>query len=227
MRGFVHELRQAAKQWVTRGKPADLVWRGATAQEALLHAKRHVLDLSAAERAFLAAIAAQTSRVRRRRVYAVAAIFVALGLVIAAGSIALVEIRAAESRAIEKANALEDALAKTKQAEQLRATAERSAVDANKAQSQTKEQLVVANRELEEKLHELEVANEKAKAEEQRARDEEKKARGEETRAKKATEEALAARKKLEEMLDAKRKEIETLQKKMKDIIDVDLRGKK
>src|SRR2546429_4647052 len=42
MRGFVHELRQAAKQWAARGKPADLVWRGATAQEALGHAKRHV-----------------------------------------------------------------------------------------------------------------------------------------------------------------------------------------
>ena len=30
LRGFMHELRQAVKQWVARGKPSDLVWRGAT-----------------------------------------------------------------------------------------------------------------------------------------------------------------------------------------------------
>ena len=50
LRGFMHELRQAAKQWAARGKPRDLVWRGATAQEALATLKRHVLDLSAAEK---------------------------------------------------------------------------------------------------------------------------------------------------------------------------------
>src|ERR1044071_4125118 len=37
MRAFTHELQLAAKQWAARGKPSDLVWRGATAQEALGH----------------------------------------------------------------------------------------------------------------------------------------------------------------------------------------------
>lgn len=46
IRGFVHELRAAARQWAARGRPNDLVWRGATAHEALGHARRNVLDLS-------------------------------------------------------------------------------------------------------------------------------------------------------------------------------------
>src|SRR5690606_32210376 len=50
MRGFMHELRQAARQWASRGRPNDLVWRGATAQEALGHAKRQLLDLSTVEK---------------------------------------------------------------------------------------------------------------------------------------------------------------------------------
>src|SRR6185312_15613060 len=56
MRGFVEELRQAARQWTSHGRSNDLVWRGATAEEALGLAKRHVLDLAAVEREFLEAV---------------------------------------------------------------------------------------------------------------------------------------------------------------------------
>ncbi|HUS27140.1 MAG TPA: serine/threonine-protein kinase, partial [Kofleriaceae bacterium] len=103
MRGFMHELRQAAKQWASRGKPADLVWRGATAQEALGHVKRHVLDLSTGEREFLAEVKAQTARSRRRKVAVFTAIAVTLALVLAGGSFALVRIKLAEKDAQDKA----------------------------------------------------------------------------------------------------------------------------
>jgi hypothetical protein len=224
LRAFLHELRQAAKQWASRGKPADLVWRGATAQDALAHAKRHVLELAQIEREFLDAIASQSSRTRRRRVFAIASIFVALGLVIAAGSIALVSIQAAKREATEKAEALSKALEQTRQAEHAKAQAVIAADDATKAQSQTKEQLVIANRILEQKLRELEAAHTKARDEELKAKQEEQRARFEESKAKKATEEAKAATKKVEELLEVKRRELEALQKRMKDIIDVDLR---
>jgi hypothetical protein len=234
LRGFMHELGQAARQWTARGKPADLVWHGATAQEALLHAKRHVLDLAALEREFLTAIAAQSTRRRRRRVMAVVSAFAALGLVIAGGGIALVQIRAAKAEAVEQATALGEALAKTQQAqsqqqqaESERARAERLANDANKAQSQTKEQLVVVNSQLVEKVRQLEAAQAQAESEQARARAEEQRARGEAARAKQATAEAQAAKQETETLLAAKRKELEALQRKMKDIIDVDLRGKK
>src|SRR5262249_36302838 len=103
MRAFTHELRQAAKQWSTRGKPNDLVWRGATAQEALGHAKRHVLELSAIENEFLAAINHQVARSRRRRVFVFTSIFVALGMVFAGGAFAFVRISMAEQDAQDKA----------------------------------------------------------------------------------------------------------------------------
>jgi hypothetical protein len=227
LRGFVEELRQAARQWASRGKPGDLVWRGATAQEALARAKRNVLALSAIEREFLDAIATQSARARRRRVTAFASIFAALGLVIAAGSVALVSIQAARREATQKAEELSHALIKVKQEQAQRAQAEKLAVDAKGAQSATEEQLVLANQRLEQQLRELQIAKEQAVAAEALARDEESRARAGETRAKKATEDAEAAKRRVEEMLEVKRKELEALQKKMKDIIDVDLRGQK
>ena len=61
LRGFLAELRQASKQWEARSRPGDLVWRGAVAQEAISNAERHVLDLSAAEKDFLAAVRGQVA----------------------------------------------------------------------------------------------------------------------------------------------------------------------
>ena len=106
VRGFMHELRQATRQWVARGRAADLVWRGAPAQEALAIAERHVLELSSDERAFLAA-----DRARRRRAggggawRAVVGVIGVLTLVIAGGAIAFVRIADAEDVAQDKAKA--------------------------------------------------------------------------------------------------------------------------
>ncbi len=117
VRGFTHELRQATRQWAARGRPADLVWRGQTAQEALAVSNRHVLDLSAAEREFLAAVKQQATRGRRRKVYGFTAAFVVLGLVIGGGTIAVIRISAAEKVASQKAKDAEIETAKAKAAE--------------------------------------------------------------------------------------------------------------
>jgi hypothetical protein len=103
LRGFLHELGQAAKQWAARGKSTDLVWRGQTAQEALALARRHVLDLSGIEQEFLGAVRVYAARRRRVRFAVFATIFVALVAVIAGGAVAVVRIRAAEQDALEKA----------------------------------------------------------------------------------------------------------------------------
>ena len=68
MRGFMAELRQASRQWQSRNRPNDLVWRGATAQEALGHVKRQLLDLSAIEKDFIQAVQKQATKTRRRKV---------------------------------------------------------------------------------------------------------------------------------------------------------------
>src|SRR5690606_22137563 len=102
MRAFQHELRHAAKQWHARGKPSGLVWRGATAQEALGHVKRRVLELSAVEQEFIAAIE------RRRLVWAASVAAVATAIV-AGVAFAFVRISAAEHDARSQAAAAVEA----------------------------------------------------------------------------------------------------------------------
>jgi hypothetical protein len=222
MRGFLHELRQAAKQWVSRGKPTDLVWRGATAQEALGHAKRHVLDLSANERDFLAAVKTQLGRSRRRKVGAVTAIAIALGLVLAGGSFALVKIKLAEKEAQEKAKQAESDRAKAEKAtgelqgkldiieaeKRQRVTAEQNQQKAEQdkaraeqeklAAEKEKQQLETMSREqLEEKNQELLRQVSEAKAAKEKAED--------------ATQAARAAKAEVDKMLAKQKAENERL----------------
>ncbi|HEY1557372.1 MAG TPA: protein kinase [Kofleriaceae bacterium] len=119
---FVEELRQAARQWSSRGKLRELVWHGAPAHEAVAFAGRHALELASLEREYLAAVRAQIARSRRRRVTAFASIFVALGLVIAGGAIAVVRISAAEHAAEVQERAARDQ-AEAARLEALRAVA--------------------------------------------------------------------------------------------------------
>ena len=103
VRGFLGELRTAARQWAARGKRADLVWRGATARDALATSERHVLELAAAEREYLAEMKRQARRTRRRRVFVVVSIFTVLVAVIGLGAIGLVRISEAEKQASQRA----------------------------------------------------------------------------------------------------------------------------
>jgi eukaryotic-like serine/threonine-protein kinase len=229
MRAFQHELRQAAKQWQSRGKPSDLVWRGATAQEALRNVKRHVLNLSAIETEFVAAIGKLASRTRRVRVLVLAAVFTAIGLVLAGGSVALIRIKLAENKAQDEAAAANQERAaaveakgelqsKVKQLE-----AEKSAREnAEKKTSDVQNQLAET-----EKLSrtELEAANRLLQKQVREAEDAKKKAQAEEAKARQATAEAQAAKAQTEKLLKEKRDELEQLKKRKKDIIDVDLTG--
>jgi hypothetical protein len=99
----VHEVQQAARTWAARRRPNDLVWRGATAHEALGYASKHVLALSAVEREFLGAVRSQSARARRRKLLAISAIAGALCLVIAGGAVAFVQVSRANAEAQHKA----------------------------------------------------------------------------------------------------------------------------
>lgn len=135
LRGFMHELQTAARQWQARGRPADLVWHGATAQDALGLAQRHVLDLSATERDFLAAVRGQVSRARRRKVAGFTAAFLVLGLMAAGAMVSWVMIK-------QKAKAAETEATKARAAEatikaqlaQVQAAEERKAVAESEAE---------------------------------------------------------------------------------------------
>ena len=129
VRGFLGELRTAAKQWAARGRRADLVWRGTIARDALAASERHVLDLAATEREFLAEVRRQAARAGRRKVLAVTMILGVLVAVIGLGSVALVRIseaeRVASQRALDAANEAQAAQAAKRDAE-LQLTAARA-----------------------------------------------------------------------------------------------------
>jgi hypothetical protein len=169
LRGFMHELRVATRQWTARGRAADLVWRGETAREALATADKHVLELSTTERAFLDAARVEIKRGRSRKVLAFVAAFGVLVLIIAGGAVSMVKIWAAESVAQEQAVAADkeatraraaeaqaaSELAKVKEEEKRRAEAEAerqkalaAATQANAAVQMSREQLESANAEL-------------------------------------------------------------------------------
>ena len=234
MRGFMAELRQASRQWASRGKPGDLVWRGATAQEALGNVRRTLLDLSAIEKEFIEAVRKQAGRTRRRKVLVFTSVFTALGLVLAGGSFALVKIKLAEKEAQERAGeavkALDEAQVARKQAEQDRASAvaakgelqgkldiidqkEREKAEtevklskAQEGEEQSKEQLAETNKMLERKVAEAQAAKDKAVANE--------------ALAKKASDEAKVAKREVEKLLEQKRLEVEKLKKQAADIIN-------
>jgi hypothetical protein len=235
LRGFMAELRQAAKQWETRGRPGDLVWRGATAQEALSHVKRQLLDLSAIEKAFLDEVRRQEVRGRRRKILVFSSIFAALGLVLAGGAFALVRIREEAAQAVlakkqaedsarradaERATAvsakaeLQGKLDIIAEKEKQRQAAEEKARAADQSAAETKvlsaEQLAEANQALERKVAEAEAAKRQAETNEAIGR--------------RATEEATKAKRELEKVLEQKRQEIEMLKARKRDIIDGDLK---
>jgi serine/threonine protein kinase len=128
LRGFMHELQTATRQWQARGRPTDLVWHGATAHDALGIAQRHVLELSATERDFLAAVRAQVGRARRRKVAGFTAAFLVLGLMAAGATVSWLMIKQKAQAAETEATRAREAETKVKaQLEQVQAAEARKA----------------------------------------------------------------------------------------------------
>jgi hypothetical protein len=212
LRGFMHELRQAARQWDARGRSSDLVWRGAPAQEAILNAQRHVLDLSAVEAAFLAAIRVQAARARRRKVAVIATVIAVLVVVLAGGTFFTIQLtranriarerEAAANKAASEAQAARAALQQKldvieeKEQARLKAEAEAKAaqdqaIKAGEDVKLSKEELQKANAELRRALEDAQNEKRKAQAAAELARQ-----ASAEAKAAKAIAEAAAAREK-------------------------------
>ncbi|HEU4611368.1 MAG TPA: protein kinase, partial [Kofleriaceae bacterium] len=233
LRGFMQELRQATKQWHARGKRADLVWRGAMAQDALATAKRHVLDLSAAEKEFLEATRAQIARGRRRRVAAFTAVFLVLGVIIAGGAFftiklakanaeaqdALVEAKAARAQVQAQLDEVKAAQERREKAEaeaklaseEAKAKAE-EASKANAQVAQSQEDLAVANEALKKKVEEAEKANAVAQELARVAQENARKAAAAKEAAEKATAEAKAEKARTQQLLAAEKERVKQLE---------------
>jgi serine/threonine protein kinase len=233
LRGFMHELRQAARHWASHDKSADLVWRGTTAQEALANADRHVLDLSKVEQEFLAAVRLQVQRARRRKLLVFATIFGVLAVVIAGGTFFTIQLSQANADAREKGTAWQHAAQEAQAAkadlqqkldiinekEKARLAAEAEAkrfqdkaIEADKSVQMSKEELEKANEELKRSLAETQAEKQKA----QDAAEEARKASAD-AQAAKAVAEAAAAR---------DRARADKLEKESRSIVNHDLRVK-
>ncbi|HSD90812.1 MAG TPA: protein kinase, partial [Kofleriaceae bacterium] len=226
LRGFMAELRQASKQWAARKKASDLVWRGATAQEALSNMKRHVLELSGIEKEFLQAVRTAVARSRRRKVFVFSVVFMALAAVLAGGAWFTIQLSQANAAAQEKADEAEKARkqvqaqldsVKAAQAAQEKAQQEAAekaaeAMKANEVASQSKEDLAKANQELQQKVVEATKANEVAQELARVAQENAKKAALAKEAAEKATQEAKAEKARTQQLLAAEKERVKQLE---------------
>jgi hypothetical protein len=175
---FREQLRAAAKQWEARGKPQGLLWRGEAMDEARLWRARHPDRLPEREQAFVDAVVQLGTRAQRLRRGAALGAMALLSAVIAGGAIALVQIRRAERSAIGQADVASREAARARQAED-RVTQQLAVIQseqAAKAAAETevqrgKQDLRVANADLEKALGRAEAESKLAQSESRRAQD--------------------------------------------------------
>jgi hypothetical protein len=232
LRGFMAELRTATKQWAARKKSSDLVWRGATAQEALSTVKKHVVDLSALEKEFLDQARKGLARARRRKVFVLSTIFITLTAVLGAGAWFTIQLSQANAAAQEKAEEAEKATkqvqaqldeVKAAQAAQEKAQKEAKeksdeALKANAAASQSQEDLAKANIELQRKVEEATKANEVAQELARVAQENAKAAAIQKAAAEKASAAATAANARTQALLDKEKERVKQLEANQKKI---------
>jgi hypothetical protein len=175
---FREQLRAAAKQWETRGKPQGLLWRGEAMEEARLWRARHPDRLPAREQAFVDAVLQLGTRAQRLRRGAALGAIALLSAVVAGGAIALVQVRRAERSAIGQADVASREATRARQAED-RVTQQLDVIrreQAAKAAAETevqrgKQDLRAANADLEKALARAEAESKLAQSESKRAQD--------------------------------------------------------
>jgi hypothetical protein len=182
-RAYLEQIRTAAKQWDSKGRPSGLLWRGEAADEARRWQRRYRGRLAPVQEAYLAAVLALAARGARRKRLAIVGTISFLSLLVAAAAVALVLIRDAEQRASEQAvlarAAEREAIARAEEAqaarqqirqqldqlqekERQRQEALRLADDASAEAQMSAEQLRVVNAQLRESLAETEAARSRA-----------------------------------------------------------------
>ncbi|MFL5343921.1 MAG: AAA family ATPase, partial [Hyalangium sp.] len=131
---FLEQLRNAARQWQTKGQDSDLLWRGEVVEEAQRFKRRYHGELPQVQQDFLKAVFAQAAKATRRRRALVVGSTVFLVFLVAASAVALVVIRKAQQEAERQAVAAVKAEAVARNAE----------AEARKAEAEAKENLTQA-----------------------------------------------------------------------------------
>jgi hypothetical protein len=154
-RAYLEQIRAAAKQWDSKGRPSGLLWRGEAADEARRWHRRYHGRLAPVQEAYLAAVIALVVRMARRKRLLVVGTISFLSLLVAAAAVALVRIQTAEHRATEQAVLARAAEQRVRQQfdqlqekERQRKKALRLAGDATAEASMSAEQLLMVIEEL-------------------------------------------------------------------------------
>jgi eukaryotic-like serine/threonine-protein kinase len=156
---FLVQVRQAAQQWESRGRPQGLLWRGDAADEARRFAARLGNTLGPRERSFLDSVIAHATRSTRLKRLAVAATMVVLAGLVIAGLVVVIWVRGAEQEALRQADEaraarsdLANQLKVVKDKEAARAEAARQAAAAGEDAQLSRAELERTNRQLTEAL---------------------------------------------------------------------------
>jgi serine/threonine protein kinase len=216
---FLTELRQAARQWETRGRPAGLLWRGEAADHARRWMRHYRGALTSLQQEFLQAAFDLEARAGRVRQLLVAGVIVVLLVLVAAAAVALVLIRDAQKEAVAQAAAAEHQLGRARTAEaQARAERERALAasnqlaTANQALERNNTELIEAVEAAQAAQREAEVARARAEAAQTEARRDRQRAVSKEEEARAAEARARAASERLQTLLEEERERVRRLE---------------
>jgi eukaryotic-like serine/threonine-protein kinase len=210
---YVEQIRVAAKQWDSNGRPSIFLWRGEAAYEARRWRRRYRGRLSQVQEEYLSAVIALAVRTARRKRAIIAGVIGFLSLLVAAAAVALVLIRNAEQLAQEQTVVAlaakvqaEEALEKQRREEQQRREAERQ-------QREAERRADVADIKVAESEEELRIANQQLRGALDQARSALIEAEKAKSKAEKARSEAEKAKQETEKLLEKERKRSERLEK--------------
>jgi chromatin segregation and condensation protein Rec8/ScpA/Scc1 (kleisin family) len=209
---FLTELRQAARQWDTRGRPAGLLWRGEAADYARRWMRHYRGALTALQQEFLqAAFDVEACTGRTRQLLVTGAIVVLLMLVAAAG-VALLLIRDAQKEALAQSAAAQKAETQVREQLERVQAEERARRAAEERERKAREVAEAAGMQVEQSNAELarkntELVDALAHANEARQRADANAAAAEQARA-----ETLRANERLQLLLERERERVRRLE---------------
>jgi serine/threonine protein kinase len=209
---FLTELRQAARQWDTRGRPAGLLWRGEAADYARRWMRHYRGALTALQQEFLQAAFDMEARAGRARQLLVTGAIVVLLMLVAAAGVALLLIRDAQKEAVAQAAAAQKAEREAR-AERERALAASSQLaTANQALERNNTELIRAVEAAQAAQREAEEARVRAEAARSEARRDRERAVTKEQEAREAESRAHAASEHLQTLLEQERERVRRLE---------------
>jgi serine/threonine protein kinase len=210
---FLTQLRQAARQWETRGRPAGMLWRGEAADQARRWMRHYRGALTPLQQEFLQTAFDLEARANRRRQLAVTGAIVFLLCLLAAAGVALVSIRDAQKEAVAQAAAAQQAALEARAERERALAASNELATANQALGRNNTELANAVEAAQAAQRDAEAARARAEAAQTEARRDRQRAVSKEEEARAAESRARAANAHLQNLLDQERERVRRLER--------------